>query len=153
VAEVVQQANRDQSPLFQVAIAFEDYAPPSAQLPGLAISLLDSAPSSAKFDLPRVVQPRLHEDGTPPPQGLSFTYATDLFDEPTIAALTRRFERILRAVHADADAIVGDIDILEPEERGLVADAARDTAVDHGSDDEFVTTGGTELPQLLTAVV
>nr|WP_245545701.1 non-ribosomal peptide synthetase [Nocardia higoensis] len=154
VAEVVGQANRDQSPLFQVAIAFEDYAPPSAQLPGLAISLLDSDRISAKFDLQLVVQPRLNEDGTPGPLGISFTYATDLFEEATIAALTRRFERILRAVHADADAIVGDIDILEPEERGLVTDAVLDAVAGSADDDdEFVTTGGTELPQLLTAVV
>ncbi|MBF6356081.1 amino acid adenylation domain-containing protein [Nocardia higoensis] len=151
VSEVVQQANRDQSPLFQVVIAFEDYAPPSAQLHGLAVSLLDSDQVSAKFDLQLIVQPRLNEDGTPGPLGVLFTYATDLFDEATIAALTRRFERILRAVHADADAIVGDIDILEPEEHGLVAGAALDA--DHADDDEFVTTGGTELPQLLTAVV
>jgi len=155
VAEEVQQANNDQGPLFQVAIAFEDYAPPSAQLPGLAVSLLDSDAISAKFDLQLVVQPRLNDDGTPGPLGVSFTYATDLFDEATIAALTRRFERILRAVHADADAIVGDIDILEPEERGLIADTTRDQgrAAEAEDDDEVVTTGGTELPQLLTAVV
>jgi len=154
VSEVVQQINRGHGPLFQVAITFEDFAPPSARLPGLAVSLLGSDQISAKFDLQLIVQPRSNDDGTPGALGIAFTYATDLFDEASIAALTRRFERILRAVHADPDAIVGDIDILEPEERGLVADAALDIGVaDESGDDELVTTGGTELPQLLTAVV
>ncbi|MBZ4308034.1 hypothetical protein LAN33_27550, partial [Mycobacterium tuberculosis] len=54
----------------------------------------------------------------------------------------------LRAVRADAGAIVGDIDILDPEERGAVA--APEPEFD---EDEFVVAGGTELPQLLTAAV
>ncbi|WP_228821914.1 MULTISPECIES: non-ribosomal peptide synthetase [Nocardia] len=148
VAEVIAGGSREQTPLFQVAITFEDFAPPRAELPGLTISLLESDQLSAKFDLQLVVQPTQHADGTPGELAISFTYATDLFDEATVAAMARRFDRILRAVRADAGAIVGDIDILDPEERGAVA--APEPEFD---EDEFVVAGGTELPQLLTAAV
>ncbi|WP_280483008.1 condensation domain-containing protein, partial [Nocardia farcinica] len=148
VAEVIAGGSREQTPLFQVAITFEDFAPPRAELPGLTVSLLESDQLSAKFDLQLVVQPTQHADGTPGELAISFTYATDLFDEATVAAMARRFERILRAVRADAGAIVGDIDILDPEERGAVA--APEPEFD---EDEFVVAGGTELPQLLTAAV
>ncbi len=45
-----------------------------------------------------------------------FTYATDLFDASTVQAFADRFLRILAAVVADPDTVVGDIDLLGAEE-------------------------------------
>ncbi|MGI5221479.1 AMP-binding protein [Nocardia sp. CA-290969] len=51
---------------------------------------------------------------------LTFTYARDLFDAPTVADHADRLIRILTAVAADATISVGDIDLLAPGERDLV---------------------------------
>ncbi|WP_084478484.1 non-ribosomal peptide synthetase [Nocardia jejuensis] len=51
---------------------------------------------------------------------LTVTYATDLFDEPTVLDFVDRLGRILLAVAADADTVVGDIAIYAPGERELV---------------------------------
>ncbi|WP_280406724.1 AMP-binding protein [Nocardia carnea] len=51
---------------------------------------------------------------------LTFTYARDLFDPPTVADHADRLLRILTAVAGDAGISVGDIDLLAPGERDLV---------------------------------
>ncbi|MEV4124529.1 amino acid adenylation domain-containing protein [Nocardia sp. NPDC049707] len=50
----------------------------------------------------------------------TFTYATDLFDAATVRDFADRFLRVLSAVAADSDAVLGDIDLLAPGERDLV---------------------------------
>ena len=57
-----------------------------------------------------------------------FTYATDLFDDATVAALRRRVtQRILAAVAVDPDIVVGDIDVARLQRAR--AGAARSGAV------------------------
>ncbi|NKY56967.1 condensation domain-containing protein [Nocardia flavorosea] len=51
---------------------------------------------------------------------LTFTYARDLFDAPTVGDHADRLLRILAAVAADPGVVVGDIDLLFPGERELV---------------------------------
>ncbi|WP_228812590.1 condensation domain-containing protein [Nocardia flavorosea] len=51
---------------------------------------------------------------------LTFTYARDLFDAPTVEDHADRLLRILTAVAADPGVVVGDIDLLFPGERELV---------------------------------
>lgn len=51
---------------------------------------------------------------------LTFTYARDLFDAPTVGDHADRLVRILTAVAADPAVTVGDIDLLAPGERDLV---------------------------------
>ncbi|WP_157224055.1 non-ribosomal peptide synthetase [Nocardia paucivorans] len=61
---------------------------------------------------------------------LSFVYAEDLFDDSTVRDHADRLIRILRAVAADATAVVGDIDLLAPGERELVLREWNSTGVD-----------------------
>ncbi|MBS3695858.1 hypothetical protein, partial [Rhodococcus qingshengii] len=68
------------------------------------------------------------EAGAPAGMAAQFTYATDLFDESTVASMATRFERILAAVVADRSTIVGDVDILDSVERSLVLEGWNDTA-------------------------
>ncbi|MVU79077.1 amino acid adenylation domain-containing protein [Nocardia sp. ET3-3] len=51
---------------------------------------------------------------------LTFTYATDLFEPATVQDFADRLTRLLTAVAADENAVVGDIDIYAPGERDLV---------------------------------
>ena len=49
-------------------------------------------------------------------------YATDLFDEPTIAELSRRFIRLAEELTADPSVAVGDAALLADADRALVLD-------------------------------
>ncbi|MBF6125074.1 amino acid adenylation domain-containing protein [Nocardia brasiliensis] len=139
------------NPLFGVVLSFQNNEQPTLELPGLTIAGLDSGEIAAKFDLQVNVDPRHRPDGTPDELITAITYATDLFDESTVQALCRRLERILTAVVADPQVRVGDIDLLDEQERERVRTAAE-------SSPEFraegaPTTTGTALTQALTAVV
>ncbi|MQY24882.1 D-alanine--poly(phosphoribitol) ligase subunit 1 [Nocardia sp. RB56] len=98
-------------PLFQVALFFQNLDRPRLALPGLTVTPIDFDGAAAKFDLQLTVVPG--ESGL----SAAFTYATDLFDEPTVAALADRLVRVLEAVVADTERPIGDIDLLQPAER------------------------------------
>ncbi|MFE7796364.1 amino acid adenylation domain-containing protein [Nocardia sp. NPDC057440] len=117
VEETVLARAAGHHPLFQVALSFEDTEPPSLELPGLTVTGLDAGTVTAKFDLQLIVEPRHRGDGSPEEMVAVFAYATDIFDHATVQAFGRRFERILSAVVADPQVCVGDIDILDAQER------------------------------------
>ncbi|WP_328409116.1 non-ribosomal peptide synthetase [Nocardia sp. NBC_00403] len=123
VEETVLARPAGRHPLFQVALSFEDTEPPSLELPGLTVTGLDAGTVTAKFDLQLIVEPRHRGDGSPDEMLAVFAYATDIFDHATVQAFGRRFERILAAVVADPQVCVGDIDILDAQERSRVPTA------------------------------
>ncbi|MET9488542.1 amino acid adenylation domain-containing protein [Nocardia sp. NPDC006630] len=117
-------------PLFQTMLTFQNLATSELELPGVSVSAVELDVPLAKFDLQLTVGERADADGTP--QGMTglFTYATDLFDEATVQHFADRFRRILVAVTADADRIVGDIDVLGFDERRKVLTDWNDTALE-----------------------
>ncbi|MEV0031787.1 amino acid adenylation domain-containing protein [Nocardia sp. NPDC050793] len=136
------------NPLFQVVLNFQNTETPRLALPGSTVAAVDSGAVAAKFDLQVNVAPTYSEQGAPCGLATVFTYATDLYDEATVHTLGRRFERILAAVVADPQILVGDIDILDADERErLLGGAASSTA------EPATTTGGTTLAQAFTAAV
>ncbi|QIS07175.1 amino acid adenylation domain-containing protein [Nocardia brasiliensis] len=104
-------------PLFQVALFFQNMDKPALELPGLSATALELDGAAAKFDLQLTITPHEGADA-----GLSamFTYATDLFDEATIARFAARLRRLLRALTADPDRPVGDADLLSLVERDRI---------------------------------
>ncbi|WP_280221012.1 non-ribosomal peptide synthetase [Nocardia neocaledoniensis] len=132
------------NPLFQVALTFSNNEVAALELPGLTVTALETA-VAAKFDLQVDVEPRFTAEGAPDELVALFNYATDLFDEATVRTLGERFARILTAVSADPQQRVGDIDILDEQERArLLAGAAQAPA-------PTAPTGGTTLAQAFTA--
>ncbi|QCQ92200.1 non-ribosomal peptide synthetase [Rhodococcus sp. SGAir0479] len=101
-------------PLFQVMLTFQNLGQTSLELPGLTVSGVDFDAAVAKFDL----QVTLSE--TPDGLSVALTYATDLFDESTMRAFGQRFVRVLDTVTAEPGTGVGDLDLLEADERSLV---------------------------------
>ncbi|MFC9515899.1 non-ribosomal peptide synthase/polyketide synthase [Nocardiaceae bacterium NPDC056970] len=101
-------------PLFQVMLAFQNLDRASLELPGLSASAVDFDAAVAKFDLQVTVEP----SGSG--YAVQLTYATDLFDEPSVRAFGERFVRVLEAVTADPSAMVGDVALLDAVERSLV---------------------------------
>ncbi len=102
------------SPLFQVMLAFQNFSRPAVQLPELTVSPVEVDRQAVQFDLSMTV-------GESADGGGGFvgrlSYATDVFDGATVREIARRFVRILEAVVDDPMMPVGDISIVEENER------------------------------------
>ncbi|WP_410874022.1 amino acid adenylation domain-containing protein [Nocardia sp. A7] len=124
VEEVASTGVVSHNPLFQVVLSFHNNETPVLRLPGLTIEAVDLAARPAKFDLQVNIEPRLSATGEPDEIGVVFTYATDLFDEHTVAAFARGLTEIVTAVAADPTVRVGDIDLRDAGERERALTAA-----------------------------
>ncbi len=141
VDELSASRSTARNPFFDVVLSFQNLEQPQLELPGLTVTALDSGAIAAKFDLQLTVEPRAGE------LVAVFTYATDLFDAETVDGFGRRLVRILDAVAADPDAVVGDIEILDAAERaGMQAPAPSPAATAE-------TASGAVLAQLFAAAV
>ncbi|MEE2032334.1 non-ribosomal peptide synthase/polyketide synthase [Rhodococcus chondri] len=118
------------SPVVQVLFAFQNMAPRSLQLPGLEVSLAEGNFDQAKFDLQLSGGEVFDDQGRRGGIRLLFTYATDLFDEESVARFAQRYLRVVEAVTANPAVVVRDIDILGAEERASLAPKRKMTAAD-----------------------
>ncbi|MCE5291305.1 MAG: amino acid adenylation domain-containing protein [Nocardiaceae bacterium] len=121
------------SPLFQVMLTFQNLGQTSFELPGLTVGALSYDVVPAKFDLQVTLAERFDLDGQLDGIAAELTYATDLFDESTVASFGDRFVRILDAVATDPRAVVGDIDILDEQERSALLDDWTTLGEDRGA--------------------
>ncbi|WP_227997140.1 non-ribosomal peptide synthase/polyketide synthase [Nocardia australiensis] len=108
-------------PLFQVLLAFDNAADISVELPGLSVTTSTLDTGATKFDLQLTITEGFAGAGLgdgPAPTGIQaeFTYATDIFDETTIAVYARWLVRLLGAIASDADVPVGDLPLLNAAE-------------------------------------
>ncbi|NDV10767.1 amino acid adenylation domain-containing protein, partial [Rhodococcus sp. IEGM 248] len=121
---VVQALNPTRSttrhPLFQVMLVFQNQEPPKLELAGLTARIEDIDHTATQFDLTLVVSERVDRDGAARGLTAALTYAQDLFDEDTVRGFADRFTRLLEAAVADPDSPVGDIDLLDPDEKQLI---------------------------------
>ncbi|MCA1006191.1 amino acid adenylation domain-containing protein [Rhodococcus hoagii] len=135
-------------PLFQTVLSFQNQQQAALELPGLTVGAVPDQERAAKFDLQLTL--------IPAPSGdleALLTYATDLFDESTVATLGRRFVRILEAVAADARVVVGDIDIVSDAERAQLQGAATSGGSADAGPGATVVPSDSTVPQILAAVV
>ncbi|WP_064062527.1 non-ribosomal peptide synthetase, partial [Rhodococcus gordoniae] len=123
------------NPLFQVGLSFQNLARTQLELPGLTVSSTDFELQLAKTDLQLTVFDHYDDDGAPDVIDATFTYATDLFDESTVAGFAQRFVRVLEAIVTDPATAVGDIDMLDGSERVEILESwnATDRAVEQTS--------------------
>nr|WP_296779895.1 non-ribosomal peptide synthetase [Rhodococcus sp. (in: high G+C Gram-positive bacteria)] len=108
--------SRGRHPLVQVLLSFQNLPVSTTRIPGLEISGVDFDASTAKMDLAITVADDLDAAGALRYR-CDITYATDLFDGPTIEVFGRRLIRVLEGVTAKPSSVVGDIDVLETDER------------------------------------
>ncbi|MFD4470062.1 non-ribosomal peptide synthase/polyketide synthase [Rhodococcus sp. NPDC058505] len=133
LVEVIDPArSQARHPLFQVMLAFQNIGTARLELPGLRVEQVEYDEQIAKFDL-HVTVTESAAGGAADGLVADFTYATDLFDAETIANLGARLTRIIDAVVADPAVLVGDIELLDADERALVVSGWNDTAADLGS--------------------
>jgi amino acid adenylation domain-containing protein/FkbM family methyltransferase len=121
VEELAPGRHLGQTPLFQVAFAFQkDEAGPLA-LPGLAMAPVPVAERAAKFDLTLSL---LEGDA-----GLSgaLSYSSDLFDGTTAERLLDHLERLLAGALAEPERRFSDLPLLAETERQQVLVEWNDT--------------------------
>ncbi|MGW0183816.1 amino acid adenylation domain-containing protein, partial [Nocardia sp. NPDC003345] len=96
-------------PLFQVMLSLQNTPPVQAELPGLTLGAVQMPMETAKFDL------QLDLSERPGTEGIvaTFIYATDLFDDATVAQFGRRFVRLLEAVVRTPERPLGDLPLLD----------------------------------------
>ncbi|GAB2639992.1 non-ribosomal peptide synthase/polyketide synthase [Prescottella soli] len=104
-------------PLFQVGFSFQNHDRGSLELPGLTVDVAEVESGVAQFDLHLIVEDRYDDSGDPVGMKASMTYATDLFDEPTVRSFADRFARLLATVVVKPTLPVGDVDLLGSDER------------------------------------
>ncbi|MFI0142035.1 condensation domain-containing protein, partial [Streptomyces luteogriseus] len=127
LVEVLNPArSQARSPLFQVMLAFQNMEQSALQLGDLRVAGVDATAVAAKFDLSLTVVEQFDEAGAPAGMAASLTYATDLFDESTVAGFADRFGRILAAVVTDSSIRSGDIDLLDAREHTVLTNALHD---------------------------
>ncbi|MFC7446984.1 amino acid adenylation domain-containing protein, partial [Rhodococcus daqingensis] len=105
------------APLVQVSFGLENLEPVSFELPGLRVTALETDLAEAKDDLGLTLSQLVDADGKSGGLAGVFSFATALFDRESVERISRRYVRILTAAVVDPDLIVGDLDLLEPDER------------------------------------
>ncbi|MEP9415596.1 amino acid adenylation domain-containing protein [Gordonia sp. VNQ95] len=112
------------SPLFQVMVTW-NHDRLGAVEGDFGARLLDARVPAAKYDL-HVAFTRVERSGKTGIQ-VEFGYATELFDETTIASVADQFNRVLSAMVSRPDAPIGGIDLLDQptvDELAAVTDPA-----------------------------
>ncbi|SNT48360.1 amino acid adenylation domain-containing protein, partial [Rhodococcoides kyotonense] len=129
VVEVVDPPrSQGRHPLVQVLLAFQNTERTTFELPGLTVSAVDIGTTTAKMDLQVTVVEHWDGDGRPSGYGITFTYATDLFDDASVAELAAALVRTLEAATHNPRGPVGDIDLLSAESRRRMSTSWNDTA-------------------------
>jgi amino acid adenylation domain-containing protein len=115
VAELRPDRDLNRHPLCQIVVTWADGEQRPLSLPGTTCVNEPTGLDVAKFDLDVTFV-----DTT---GGLDVVlgYATDLFDEDTVAALGARLVRVLTAVTADPALRVGELELCSPGETAAVA--------------------------------
>ncbi|GAB2510252.1 amino acid adenylation domain-containing protein [Nocardia heshunensis] len=101
-------------PLFQVLLAFQNVQTERTSLPGLEIRPLAAPAPGSKFDLEWMLAEQFGDAGEPAGLTASLTFATDLFDRATAAAMVDGFLVLLDALSADPSAAVGTVEASVP---------------------------------------
>jgi amino acid adenylation domain-containing protein len=107
------QPERDlsRSPLFQTMFALQNAPLPALKLAGLTLRPVTVASGTAKFDLTLSLSET--------PQGIigTWEYATDLFEDTTIARMLGHFQVLLQGIVADPDRRLTSLPLLNAAER------------------------------------
>ncbi|EQB97998.1 hypothetical protein B738_27602 [Photorhabdus temperata subsp. temperata M1021] len=109
IVEIVQPPRRlAHTPLFQVMFVLQSNESVEWRLPGLAVSPVDKYFDDVQFDLELSLSEEMGRIVG------HFSYATALFDQPTIERHIGYFHAVLQAMTANVQQRIGEMDILAP---------------------------------------
>lgn len=114
------------SPVFQATFTMLNYDASAAPPAELTVRPFHAENQVTRFDIELYLyDPVVDISGF-------ITYNADIFTPSTIERLAQHLERVMRAVVADPQVRVGDLDLLAPHERELVLHGWNDTALEIG---------------------
>jgi non-ribosomal peptide synthetase component F len=122
VGALVPKRQSSHSPLFQVLLSFENNETARVELPGLSVGVVADMATGAKFDLTFTLDDKIDKTGERTLTG-RITYASDVFDQNTVATIGQRLVILAHAVAEDPTIVIGDVDILTDDERMETAPA------------------------------
>jgi amino acid adenylation domain-containing protein/non-ribosomal peptide synthase protein (TIGR01720 family) len=117
VNRLAPERDTSKNPLFQVMFSLENAPSGALRLPELTLTPIELETGLAKFDL------LLNISETA--EGLlaaAFEYATDLFDDQTVALMAGHFTTLLEAIATNPEAEVATLPLLSAAERRQLAD-------------------------------
>ncbi|MFI8462013.1 amino acid adenylation domain-containing protein [Kitasatospora sp. NPDC085464] len=130
-------------PLFQTALSFDSGAraaaagpagpagPAAAGPAGLTVTGRPLGAPSAKFDLSFELVEHGAASGRTPALDGALDFSADLFDRATAQGIADRFVRVLSALAEDPHGRIGDVEVLDADERHRILVEWNDTAVEH----------------------
>ncbi|XHR98260.1 amino acid adenylation domain-containing protein [Mucilaginibacter sp. UC70_90] len=116
------------SPLFDVMFSYQNFGHKDLEIPGLKLKPGANEHNISKFDLTLTAtetEGKLH---------LNFEYSTSLFEAETIDRFMSYFGLLVKAVIADADRSLSELDMLPEGERYQLLYGFNDTATDYPKD-------------------
>ena len=117
VEELQPERNLTNTPLFQVAFAYQNTPNQGLEIPGVLVTPVEKIVETTKFDW------HLSVNNADERIGATLYYATDLYDDVTIARLLSHFRVLLEGMVADPDRRVSELPILtEAEEHQLLVE-------------------------------
>ena len=99
------------SPIFQVTFALQNAPMGTPQFTGLAVEPLPDAELRVRFDL------EVHAAEHDGQLVVTWVYNRALFDRWRIEQMARHYAQVLRAVAADPEACIGEVELLDAAER------------------------------------
>ncbi|SNT48390.1 non-ribosomal peptide synthase/polyketide synthase, partial [Rhodococcoides kyotonense] len=120
-------------PLFQVGFSFQNVARSSLELGDLTVSAVDADSGNSQFDLHLILADHYDDAGAPAGFEAIMTYASDLFERSTVEGIVERFVRVLESVTQAPSLAVGDIAVLDEDERVELVSGWNDTRHDTDS--------------------
>ncbi|WP_159080352.1 condensation domain-containing protein [Nocardia suismassiliense] len=115
IEAMVPTRDMSRTPLAQVMFNYLNTPPPSLDMAGLDVELVDAPRTTAKMDFDLTV------DETDGPTKLTLEYSADLYDAPTAVRALRHYATALASIVAEPDQRVGEIGLADPDE--VVAEA------------------------------
>ncbi|HKH43205.1 MAG TPA: amino acid adenylation domain-containing protein [Thermoanaerobaculia bacterium] len=128
VAEIAPERDMSRTPLFQVALAFQNAPRLDASLSGLEIHPAQLPVDTAKFDLAFIV------GGESGALSASLEYTTDLFDRATAARLCGQWLRVLSTATEAPETALARIPLLSAAEQHQVLLEWNDTRAETAGD-------------------
>ena len=128
VEDLQPERNLSYTPLFQVAFAYQSTPNHALEIPGVHVTPVEKIVEATKFDL------HLSVNNADERIGATLYYATDLYDDVTIARLLGHFRVLLEGIVEDPDRRLSELPILtEGEKRQLLVEW-NDTRRDYPKD-------------------
>ncbi|MGW1996354.1 amino acid adenylation domain-containing protein, partial [Embleya sp. NPDC001921] len=130
VEELAPARSLARHPLFQVMLTLQNAGRAGLEFDGLDVETVSGMKPASKFDLELSLAEIVDERGRPAGLSGGLTGAADLFDAASVAAVSDRLARVLRAVADDPGVRLSAVDVLTGDERSRVLVGWNETAVE-----------------------